>query len=174
MDKIVAQKITLFYICTMLQYEPYTGCFFYWSAKRRKICTKKSSLVFYLIIKISGSTNSIVPIQSRGPVLPKNLVYLRDKTDYKLQTLFQKARNLRYNMSWLLAELRNNREDADVTLHCQGEVIMAHSSILKIRYLVALNSRQRDFRKMSPLIFSLSTTFLFLGLSSSKQNSIRR
>ena len=36
-------------------------------------------------------------------------------------------------MSWL-AELRNNRDDADVTLHCQEEVIMAHSLILKNRY----------------------------------------
>ena len=32
-----------------------------------------------------------------------------------------------------LAELRNNRDDADVSLNCQGEVIMAHSLILKTR-----------------------------------------
>ena len=32
-----------------------------------------------------------------------------------------------------LAELRNNRDDADVTLKCQGEAIMAHSLILKNR-----------------------------------------
>ena len=34
-----------------------------------------------------------------------------------------------------MAELRNNRDDdADVALHCQGEVIMAHSCVLGIRY----------------------------------------
>ena len=33
-----------------------------------------------------------------------------------------------------LAELRNNRDDADVTLKCQGEAIMAHSLILKNRF----------------------------------------
>ena len=34
-----------------------------------------------------------------------------------------------------MAELRNNRDDdADVTLHCQGEVIVAHSCVLGIRY----------------------------------------
>ena len=32
-----------------------------------------------------------------------------------------------------LAELRTNRDDADVTLNCQGDVIMAHSLILKTR-----------------------------------------
>ena len=32
-----------------------------------------------------------------------------------------------------LAELRINREGADVTLNCQGEVIMAHSLILRTR-----------------------------------------
>ena len=30
----------------------------------------------------------------------------------------------------------NNSEDADVALHCQEEVIMAHSFILKNRYLI--------------------------------------
>ena len=34
-----------------------------------------------------------------------------------------------------LAELRINRDDADVTLNCQGEVIMAHSLILRTRCL---------------------------------------
>ena len=34
-----------------------------------------------------------------------------------------------------LAELRNNRDDADVTLKCQGKVVKAHSFILGIRYL---------------------------------------
>ena len=29
-----------------------------------------------------------------------------------------------------LAELRNNRDNADVTLNCQGEVVKAHSLIL--------------------------------------------
>ena len=32
-----------------------------------------------------------------------------------------------------LAELRINRDDADVTLNCQGDVVMAHSLILKTR-----------------------------------------
>ena len=32
-----------------------------------------------------------------------------------------------------MAELRNNRDDADVTLNCQGEVIKAHSLVLGIR-----------------------------------------
>ena len=34
-----------------------------------------------------------------------------------------------------MAELRNNREDADVTLNCQGELIKAHSFILGTRYV---------------------------------------
>ena len=34
-----------------------------------------------------------------------------------------------------MAELRNNRDDADVTLNCQGEVIKAHSLILGTRYV---------------------------------------
>ena len=34
-----------------------------------------------------------------------------------------------------LAEFRNNREDADVTLNCQGGVIKAHSFVLAIRYV---------------------------------------
>ena len=33
-----------------------------------------------------------------------------------------------------MAELRNNRDDADVTLNCQGELIKAHSFILGTRY----------------------------------------
>ena len=33
-----------------------------------------------------------------------------------------------------MAELRNNRDDADVTLNCQGELIKAHSFILRTRY----------------------------------------
>ena len=38
---------------------------------------------------------------------------------------------------WLaqLAEFRSNRDDADVTLNCQGEIIKAHSLILGIRYV---------------------------------------
>ena len=34
-----------------------------------------------------------------------------------------------------LAEFRSNRDDADVTLNCQLEVIKAHSLILGIRYV---------------------------------------
>ena len=34
-----------------------------------------------------------------------------------------------------LAELCNNREEADVTLNCQEEVIKAHSFILATRYV---------------------------------------
>ena len=33
-----------------------------------------------------------------------------------------------------LAEMRNNRDDADVTLNCQEEVVKAHSFILGTRY----------------------------------------
>ena len=33
-----------------------------------------------------------------------------------------------------MAELRNNRDDADVTLNCQGDLIKAHSFILGTRY----------------------------------------
>ena len=33
-----------------------------------------------------------------------------------------------------LAELRNNRDNADVTLNCQGETFKAHSFVLGIRY----------------------------------------
>ena len=32
-----------------------------------------------------------------------------------------------------MAELRNNRDDADVTFNCQGELIKAHSFILGTR-----------------------------------------
>ena len=34
-----------------------------------------------------------------------------------------------------LADLRMNRDNADVTLNCQGEVIKAHSFVLAIRYV---------------------------------------
>ena len=34
-----------------------------------------------------------------------------------------------------LAGLCNNREEADVTLNCQGKVIKAHSLILGTRYV---------------------------------------
>ena len=33
-----------------------------------------------------------------------------------------------------MAELRNNRDDADVIFNCQGELIKAHSFILGTRY----------------------------------------
>ena len=33
-----------------------------------------------------------------------------------------------------MAELRNNRDDADVTLNCHRELIKAHSFILRTRY----------------------------------------
>ena len=33
-----------------------------------------------------------------------------------------------------MAELHNNRDDADVTLNCHGELIKAHSFILRTRY----------------------------------------
>ena len=32
-----------------------------------------------------------------------------------------------------MAELRNNRDDADVTLDCQGKVFKAHSFVLGFR-----------------------------------------
>ena len=31
-------------------------------------------------------------------------------------------------------ELFNNRDNADVTLYCEGESVMAHSSILEMRW----------------------------------------
>ena len=34
-----------------------------------------------------------------------------------------------------MAELHNNRDDADVTLNCQGDLIKAHSFILATRYI---------------------------------------
>ena len=37
-----------------------------------------------------------------------------------------------------LAELRNNSDDADVTLNCEGEVVKAHSLILGTRYTYML------------------------------------
>jgi len=39
-----------------------------------------------------------------------------------------------------LAELRNNRDDADVSLNCQGEVIKAHSFILATRCVSIKNN----------------------------------
>ena len=63
-------------------------------------------------------------------------------------------------MSWL-TELRNNREDADVTLHCQEDVIMAHSFILKNRYLITSNSCERDLLKNFPqMLFSFHHFYL--------------
>ena len=47
-----------------------------------------------------------------------------------------------------MAELRNNRDDADVTLNCQGEAIKAHSFILGIRYVCeakVLNRAKNSF-----------------------------
>ena len=39
-------------------------------------------------------------------------------------------------MDTQLAEMRKNTDaDADVTLNCQGEVLMAHSLILGMRYI---------------------------------------
>ena len=38
-----------------------------------------------------------------------------------------------------MAELRNNRDSADVTLNCQGELIKAHSFILGTRYIFKRN-----------------------------------
>ena len=40
-----------------------------------------------------------------------------------------------------LAELRTNRDDADVSLNCRGEVIMAHSLSLKNRYVPAFSKK---------------------------------
>ena len=42
-----------------------------------------------------------------------------------------------------LAELRNDRDNADVTLDCQGELIKAHSFFLATRY-VALHICERN------------------------------
>ena len=57
-----------------------------------------------------------------------------------IKTIFQILANMSFDhltqFMAQMAELRNNRDDADVTLNCQGEVIMAHSFILKNRYLI--------------------------------------
>ena len=50
----------------------------------------------------------------------------------------QDTSNMSFDSTQLMAqmaELRNNREDADVTLNCQGELIKAHSFILGTRYV---------------------------------------
>ena len=64
----------------------------------------------------------------------------------KLQTFFLRCRLLipmfqRTEMSFdsthfldQLADLRNNRDDADVILDCQGELVKAHSFILATRF----------------------------------------
>ena len=45
-----------------------------------------------------------------------------------------------------MAELRNNRDDADVTLNCQGVVIKAHSFLLGIRYDMFLDDVRGGFK----------------------------
>ena len=37
-----------------------------------------------------------------------------------------------------MAELRQNRSNADVTINCEGEVILVHSLILDMRYVLLL------------------------------------
>ena len=37
-----------------------------------------------------------------------------------------------------MAELRHNRANADVTINCEGKVIMVHSLVLDMRYCVCL------------------------------------
>ena len=46
-----------------------------------------------------------------------------------------------------MAELRNNRDDADVTLTCQGEVIKAHSLVLGLRYCTIVFDKDVHFFK---------------------------
>ena len=55
-----------------------------------------------------------------------------------------------------MAELRNNRDDADVTLNCQGVVIKAHSFLLGIRYDTFSNDLRGGFKTPvteTPLLF---------------------
>ena len=59
-----------------------------------------------------------------------------------------------------MAELRNNRDDADVTLNCHGELIKAHSFILRTRYACtfereitrSLFMRQRNTSKLLNIV----------------------
>ena len=68
---------------------------------------------------------------------------------------------------WLaqLAEFRSNRDDADVTLNCQGEVVKAHSFILGIRYVCSTMVIKIANSPQTP-----TTAFIFFaGLSTSRR-----
>ena len=62
-------------------------------------------------------------------------------------------------------ELFNNRDNADVTLYCEGESIMAHSSILEMRWDTGICSLRVQtgihFRKygMSKLVALKTNSF---------------
>ena len=54
-----------------------------------------------------------------------------------IQLLFCSSHKMDIAQSKFMAkveELFNNRDNADVTLYCEGESIMAHSSILEMRW----------------------------------------
>ena len=54
-----------------------------------------------------------------------------------IQLLFCFSHNMDIAQTKFMAkveELFNNRDNADVTLYCEGESIMAHSSILEMRW----------------------------------------
>jgi len=69
-----------------------------------------------------------------------------------------------------LAELRSNRDEADVTLNCQGEVVKAHSFILGIRseyFKTALNTSVGNNNKVlkvdecSPHVLATAVDFIY-------------
>ena len=63
-----------------------------------------------------------------------------------------------------LAELRNNRDDADVTLNCRGVVIKAHSFILGFRYVCLTKVIEKD--NLSQLLGNRETLFdAFVSIS---------
>ena len=81
-----------------------------------------------------------------------------------------------------LAELRINRDNADVTLNCQGEVIKAHSFILATRcvsiknntlfyqrqlILIAFNQFKEEIRKLQFLDFLSRSEYFKTALSTS-------
>merc|ERR550519_353691 len=69
-----------------------------------------------------------------------------------------------------LAELRSNRDEADVTLNCQGEVVKAHSFILGTRseyFKTALNTSVGNNNKVlkvdecSPHVLATAVDFIY-------------
>ena len=76
-----------------------------------------------------------------------------------IKTIFQILANMSFDhltqFMAQMAELRNNRDDADVTLNCQGEAIKAHSFILGIRYVC----EAKVFNREKSILFLRSEYF---------------